>query len=527
MNRLGNELKRITEMDHNEARDFLLKPSSYVNINLPTYFDFSKVIDDAVEILNNCNNDLSSITTKYSYLDDINYKLAMNKDNLYDWRPLSIIHPVLYVQLVNIITEESFWSDLMNRFKNCFQKDDRIKTFGIPVESIDKSSDKKETILSRWEKFEQQSISYAMDYKYCIKTDVTNCYGSIYTHSIAWAIHGKDVMKASLEKSSKGKSVKTHFVGNDIDEKIRWMQNGQTNGMPQGSVLFDFIAEIILGYADKNLSERLDSGTDFRIIRYRDDYRIFSNDKSEAENILKELSDVLVDLNMQFNSKKTEFVDDIIISSFKEDKLYWMSKESAIIQKEENTLHYNLSLQKHLLQIYELNNRFPNSVSVTIALNNFLKRILSSVITLPNDYRQIISIVLNIVLKSPNSVPVGAAIISNILGLINDFGELRDIISKINKKMDTLPNVGFIEIWMQRLNLLISKKKEYNDPLCNKVNDSLCNKENDPLNTIWNSSWLNIDFSEDSIIKNDNIKKIEFHMDSDDFAMMFDYILKI
>ncbi|CAI2556254.1 hypothetical protein AKUH4B101A_01370 [Apilactobacillus kunkeei] len=517
---MGNERKRITDMDYNEARDFLLKPSSYVNINLPTYFDFSKVIDDAVEILNDCNNNLSRITPnnmKYSYLDDINYKLAMNKDDLYDWRPLSIIHPVLYVHLVNIITEENFWNDLMNRFKDCFQKDYRIKAFGIPVESNDKESDKKETILNWWENFEQQSISYALDYKYCIKTDITNCYGSVYTHSIPWAIHGKNQMKKNVKKNSNNKN--KHFVGDEIDKRIRWMQNGQTNGMPQGSVLFDFIAEIILGYADKKLSERLDSDSDFRIIRYRDDYRIYANDKSVVERILRELSDVLADLNMHFNSKKTKVIDDIIISSVKEDKLYWMAKESAIIKRDKNLVRYNLNLQKHLLQIYELNNKFPNSGSVAKALDNFLKRILSSVKTLPKDYRQIISIVLNIILSSPKAVPVGTAIISNILGFINDlddFCELDDIITQINKKMDTLPNVGFIEIWMQRLNLLISKEKNYNDPLCNKVTDS--------QNKIWNSSWLNIDFSEDSIIRNDNFEEIEFFMDSDDIAMMFDYI---
>lgn len=35
------------------------------------------------------------------------------------------------------------------------------------------------------------------------------------------------------------------------------MQYGQTNGIPQGSVLFDFIAEIVLGYADLLLYEDL------------------------------------------------------------------------------------------------------------------------------------------------------------------------------------------------------------------------------------------------------------------------------
>ena len=35
------------------------------------------------------------------------------------------------------------------------------------------------------------------------------------------------------------------------------MSYGQTNGIPQGTILMDFIAEMVLGYADYLLTERL------------------------------------------------------------------------------------------------------------------------------------------------------------------------------------------------------------------------------------------------------------------------------
>ena len=35
------------------------------------------------------------------------------------------------------------------------------------------------------------------------------------------------------------------------------MNYGQTNGIPEGSILTDFIAEIVLGYIDLQLSEKL------------------------------------------------------------------------------------------------------------------------------------------------------------------------------------------------------------------------------------------------------------------------------
>ena len=35
------------------------------------------------------------------------------------------------------------------------------------------------------------------------------------------------------------------------------MSYGQTNGIPQGSILTDFIAEIVLGYADEQISSEI------------------------------------------------------------------------------------------------------------------------------------------------------------------------------------------------------------------------------------------------------------------------------
>ena len=66
------------------------------------------------------------------------------------------------------------------------------------------------------------------------------------------------------------------------------MRYGQTNGIPQGSALIDFIAEIVLVYCDEKLTKKLESLniTDYKILRYRDDYRVFSNCSSDLELIL-------------------------------------------------------------------------------------------------------------------------------------------------------------------------------------------------------------------------------------------------
>ena len=135
-----------------------------------------------------------------------------------------------------------------------------------------------------------------LDFNYCIHTDITDCYPSIYTHTIAWALHNKEWAKNNRDDG----------LGNMIDGKIQSLQGQQTNGIPQGSVLMDLIAEIVLGYADIRLLDLADqeSLSEFKILRYRDDYRIFANKKDVAERLMKLLSEVLLDLNLKINSKK-------------------------------------------------------------------------------------------------------------------------------------------------------------------------------------------------------------------------------
>ncbi len=39
----------------------------------------------------------------------------------------------------------------------------------------------------------------SLEFNYIYHTDISNCYSSIYTHSIAWAIHSKDKAKMNRE----------------------------------------------------------------------------------------------------------------------------------------------------------------------------------------------------------------------------------------------------------------------------------------------------------------------------------------
>lgn len=257
-----------------------------------------------------------------------------------------------------------------------------------------------------------------------------------------------------------------------IDKHLQDMAYGQTNGIPQGSVLMDFIAEMVLGYADLELSNRIiqENIQDYQIIRYRDDYRIYSNNPQTAEYIAKLLTEVLIHLGMRLNVQKTLVSNNIIRDSVKPDKLYWISSKQGA-----------RSIQEHLLLIHELSENYPNSGSLNKALNKFFDRI-KGLAEIKQDIKVLISILVDIMYKNPRVYPISFAILSKLFSLLNDPAEINCLLQLICNKFEKIPNTGHLKIWFQRLTIKIDRAKLYDEDLCKKVNM--------PNIQIWNSDWL-------------------------------------
>lgn len=495
-------MKKLTKMKNTEAKKFLLKSNSYCNIELPKYFNFQPLLEKVTKQIG--KKELPSLCRvlykkqkdfpdNYS---DVNYRLLNNKDGKYSWRPFELIHPVLYVELVNRICEPVNWNLLMDRFKE-FSSNKKIECCSIPTESTTKANDKRATIINWWNEYEQKSISLSLDYDYMAITDISNCYPSIYTHSIAWAIHGIDFAKANRDNKS--------LLGNIIDKRIRTMSYGQTNGIPQGSTLMDFIAEIVLGYADEIISEKLKENKiiNYHILRYRDDYRVFSNNVVELEKILKIISEVLSQLNFKLNPQKTIFTDDVITNSIKKDKIERISLQ----------INNEISLQKQLFIIRKFGIEFPNSGSLYILLLDFHKNKIEKLERRPNSVDQIISIIIDIMYKNPRTYNVCIAILSKIFSFINK-SKIESIIKKIRTKFEKVPNTDSLNIWLQRLTIIENRDKEYKTLLCEKVYKS---------NTIWNSNWLNFEIDENVIIDEEIISSLGKSISSDEVDVFSDY----
>ena len=451
----------ILELSAKEARKFLLKNESYCSLDLPPYFVFENLLKKVDEKLDgrNFSDFQSDNPRKY---EGINYRILNNKDGTYAWRPFQLMHPALYVSLVHEITEEDNWEFIKKRFKE-FYENKEIECLSIPRVSLDKEKNKAKQIIHWWHEVEQKSIELSLDYEYLFKTDVTDCYGSIYTHSIAWAIHTRAIAKEQRNDKS--------LIGNIIDNRIQDMCQGQTNCIPQGSVLMDLIAELVLGYADTELASKIkeQSFDEYKILRYRDDYRVFYNNPQIGDKIAKLLTEVMINLGLKLNSEKTKTCDTVISASIKKDKLGWIQRKQ-----------YEKDIQKQLLIIHDHSRHYPNSGSLAVALNNYHKRISS--IKKYSQTLTLISIVVDIAFHNPRTYPICAAILSKLISLIKEDRVKLDVIDKIMRKFSIIPNTGYMKIWLQRATINFRNDLIFEEPLCNIV------KGEDEV--IWNNDWI-------------------------------------
>lgn len=477
-------MKKVINMSKNEARKFFLKRESYFNLELPEYFNFENILNQILNQVGNVSNFNQFKCGNPREYESVNYKMLCNKDGKYEWRPFEIIHPLKYVELVNVITDEDNWSTIKKRFKD-YSKNTRIKCCSIPGESPSKKYDKRSNILSWWSQFEQKSITYSLKYSYMAKTDITNCYPSIYTHSISWAIHTRDYCKANKTEDN---------VGNKIDTILQDVSYGQTNGIPQGSVLMDFIAEMVLGYADELLSEKLKDIDNYEVLRYRDDYRIFSNEKSTVERIMKELTEILSIFNLKLNSKKTKVSSDVISESIKEDKMYCLLNN--IVEEK---------LENKLLIIRNVGQQFPNSGALYKLLVNLYKNEIINYQNRINSLHQCVSIITDIMYNNPRTYNICVAILSKFLEPLKPKMRL-SIVNEILEKFEKVPNTDYLNIWLQRLTIIDNRNKKYSTTLCQKLYKNC---------KIWESRWVKFSLDESTIIDEDEIKKISYVIPKD------------
>ena len=529
------QFKSVLDMDHKKAQAFFMKPERYCTLNLPAYFTFLPIL----QYVSNISKGQEIVPAKDKTIN-CSYRIQIAKNNTLSYRTITLANPFLYYQLVKTITEEDSWNKIKARMKDL--ETSLVDRLAIPGEftigngqatQMEQTQDSRENqdrhfiqgkqILSWWENFEQRSLSLSVEYKYMLCTDIADFYPSIYTHSIPWAIHENQVAKSAASKGKPTKS--TTQLGDNIDKLIRGMQAGETLGIPQGSDLFDFIAEIVLAYADKQLENAIkevnkNSTTgllEVKIIRYRDDYRIFSNSLDSLKHVSLILHKVLGDLHLNINHSKTFISENPVRDAIKKDKLALLERGlhkrdvsknlmnllDDYIKKDklallEQALHKQ-SLQKQLMIIHAFSMEFPNSGSVIRLLREAFLRLEAStqIGTFREDPEILIAIVLDLILKTPGAYDTLISMLSVLIANLKERAQQEEICRRVLARLNELPQSGYLEVWIQyllrRMKLEEATSRPWENKLCLFPDEGT---DGSTLN-LWDNSWLDTKYTKD------------------------------
>ena len=500
---MAYETKNVLSLDSKDAMDFFLKSEQYHGFELPEYFVFDELLQNVKRIVEDTpyeeclQNGISP-----ENLSNVNLDILLNKDGHYAVRPIVLANPFLYYFLVREICNESSWILLKTLFEK-FQVP-HITSCAMPV--IPKGTEpfhKSTTIINWWNSMEQRSIELSLEFRYMFVTDITNCYGSVNPQAFDWAFSLKDTRFENGNKNS---------ISKNIQKYLRAFQQGRNIGIPQGSAIFDFIGEIILGYSDLLLHEAIHKAgisNPYEIIRYRDDYRIFCNDKDVLEKISYILQHVLESLNFRMSSKKTKISNSIVTDAVKSDKLAYIYN-TPIFNKKGCDFD---SFEKHLLYILMFARQYPDSGSIRTMLSDidnriedWLKPYEEEVTTIPiledgepktekvTKQRRLVggsvhamsAICTQIALENVGCCHYALRVLSRMVDSLKDENEKSTIVNLVYTKLCKQPNSDYIQLWLQNMTYQqdkITGKSPYKMRLCRVVDR---NKKVE----LWNNEWL-------------------------------------
>ena len=128
--------------------------------------------------------------------------------------------------------------------------------------------------------------------------------------------------------------------------------------------------------------------------------------------------------------------------------------------------------------------QYPNSGTISKLLNNIGIRIERRKSIKENIF-VLVAILVEIAILSPKVHQLVLACISNLISRIETNEEKKVIIEQVRAKLNSLPNIGHIQIWLQRVTYKLDMEaggNPYQEPLCQLVVGNTVD--------LWNLDWL-------------------------------------
>lgn len=232
-------------------------------------------------------------------------------------RRLAIPHPYAYHNLCNLLKEN--WKDIRKYFDSCCRN--QMPGHRVSRIHLRKMNKTKELFEMNYKNISKDGIPESdlrLGNKFVVHADISQCFPSIYTHALQWALEGKLLAKSKIHNKSRKKT-----LGEKLDACCRYTKNGETNGILIGPHAFNLVSEVVLCKVDEKI---VDKG--FKYIRNIDDYTCYAPTYEMAQKFIIELQAELRYYELGLNHKKTNIQE--LPEAF---SLSWLNELSACILK--------------------------------------------------------------------------------------------------------------------------------------------------------------------------------------------------
>ncbi|PWB90665.1 hypothetical protein C5688_09065 [Methylocystis sp. MitZ-2018] len=203
-------------------------------------------------------------------------------------RKLSIVNPINQLMVAHLIATN--WEPIAEKLKS-------TKTSEFHPEIVWRGG--RAVTGVNFDGVQRRKTELLSTYGRYVKTDIVRFYSSVYTHSIAWALLGKDWVKSNLKKPA----FKDHYA-HSLDRAISAGQSGQTTGIPIGPDTSRILSELVASAVEDLARARLPDW-DKRCVRYVDDMLLGLHETETPDAVLSPLSHALYDYGLELNGEKT------------------------------------------------------------------------------------------------------------------------------------------------------------------------------------------------------------------------------
>ena len=253
------------------------------------------------------------------YTVPLRYNIVKDAESV---RTLSLVHPYGQIQIADFYSKyDQLICEYTNRSSYSIRYPKKVGTTFYCKSLLTKKSSSLDTMdvenLARnpatyftYEKFDRLYYFFRSDdhvrleknFKYFLSLDVSKCFDSIYTHSIAWAVKNKTLAKDYPSSSA---------FGNRFDKVMQQLNHNETSGICIGPETSRIFAEIILSKVDqivfgRLVEKKIFTNSDYECRRYVDNYYIFANSEETRSIVKHEISLALREYKLQLNEEKTE-----------------------------------------------------------------------------------------------------------------------------------------------------------------------------------------------------------------------------